>query len=445
MSRGGSQRALVLGLVWVSGLCVGAAWSQSSQRDAPPDKPSERANCDPGQCGDAESALDRAAAHPDAPPRGERLEAPDTSPRQGLSAAWADLRLLGLARAWDELLSAPAPGALGGPHLGASWRQLIDFYDGRAAFQRVFTAAEGLGPTYNDTSCANCHNAPNLGGGGADIDHGVRVHGPPWTGGDAMGLRKHAAPGFKREVGVGTVARLRSPPLYGLGVLDAIPNSDLDALADPDDRDGDGVRGVRGYRNGGRVRRPARFGQKANEWDLPTFAAGAMVDEMGLTNRLRRDARGDHDAVADPEVSDAFMRRVQAYVLLLGRPPAGATTDVSERGAEVFERVGCVGCHRATIGSGTHRVRGAYTDMLLHDMGPSLDSGIKDGVASGAHWRTAPLWGLRFRHRYLHDNRAATLDAALAHHQGEAKGASDRYRALPPEERAAVRAFLRSL
>jgi CxxC motif-containing protein (DUF1111 family) len=362
-------------------------------------------------------------------------------PAAGLEAAFLALDIDALARAWDEVLTAPAPGELGGPALGLDWRQLIEFYDGRLAFKRVFTAADGLGPTYNDVSCASCHSHPVIGGGGAGPDDAITVHGPPWTEGDAMGLRKHAIAGREREVAAGKTATLRTPPLFGLGLLDAVPEAAREAREDPDDRDGDGIRGVRGFRHGDGVRRPSRFGQKANDWDLLHFSAGAMVDEMGVTNAVRRDPRGDDDGVSDPEVDAAFVLRVYGFVRYLGRPQPLARDAEAERGAARFEAIGCTGCHAPSLGD----TAGAYTDLLLHDMGPALDSGIKDGVATGSQWRTAPLWGFRFRKRYLHDDRAADLDAVLAHHGGEAARPAQAYRGLPSTQRAAILAFLRTL
>jgi CxxC motif-containing protein (DUF1111 family) len=86
-----------------------------------------------------------------------------------------------------------------------------------------------------------------------------------------------------------------------------------------------------------------------------------------------------------------------------------------------------------------------YSDLLLHDMGPALDDHVVQGRASGSDWRTAPLWGLSSRTRYLHDGRATTLTAAIEAHGGEAAAARKRFIALPAKERANLLAFLQSL
>ncbi|HAN30194.1 MAG TPA: hypothetical protein DCQ06_01225 [Myxococcales bacterium] len=386
------------------------------------------------------SACTKVAATP--PEMGRRLtRSALPAPEAGLPAAFVDLRIEKLALAWNEVLDSPGVGELGGPLHTSSWRDLLDFYDGRVAFKRVFRADEGLGPTFNDVSCASCHSAPVIGGGGADMAQGITVHGPPWTGGDAMGLRKHAIEGVEKERAAGKTARLRTPPLFGLGLLDQVSEQDRQRLEDPEDRNGDGIRGRRGYRNGEGQQRPSRFGQKANDWDLRTFLAGALVDEMGVTNTARREPRADSDAVADPEVSEVFIDRLDAYVRQLAPPQRGPSTPSSLKGRQLFAEIGCTGCHKAQLGP----VKGAFTDLLLHDMGPSLDSGLKDGVATGAMWRTAPLWGLRHRKRYTHDERAASIAEVMALHLGEAKGPSRRFLGLPQADQAAIIAFLNTL
>jgi CxxC motif-containing protein (DUF1111 family) len=85
-----------------------------------------------------------------------------------------------------------------------------------------------------------------------------------------------------------------------------------------------------------------------------------------------------------------------------------------------------------------------YSDLLLHDMG-RLGDGIAQPPAAMSEMRTAPLWGLRLRDRYLHDGRASTLDMAILAHEGEAGVARDRYTRLTPAKRSALMAFLGSL
>lgn len=356
----------------------------------------------------------------------------------GLHAVLCDARVAAVAAGWDDIAQGAPPGALGGPLPGLDFRVYADFHDGRAAFRQPFTTQQGLGPHFNAPSCAGCHATPTLGGRGRDVaSEGIRVHGPADTGHQTMSLRKHVAAGFRLEPAEGPVSRLRSPALYGYGLLDAVPESVHVGHVDSQDADGNGIRGMVNQRAG----RTCRFGQKANEWDLLRFVAGALRDEMGMTSPVNRNQAPDADTVADPEVPASLVRRIDAFVRHLAPPPRGPIGGDEREGERLFGELGCTGCHRPTLGT----VQGAYTDLLLHDLGPGLDNGLVDALATGRHWRTAPLWGFRFRNRYLHDERAATVQEVQRLHGGEAARVSARFLALPADRQAQVVAFLRSL
>lgn len=310
-------------------------------------------------------------------PRCERHE-------PGFHAVFCDARLDTIATAWDDIRLGPAPGALGGPLPDQDWRVYADFHDGRVAFARPFAETDGLGPHFNSASCAGCHATPTLGGRGRDVEsEGIRIHGPAETGHQTMSLRKHAAAGFDLERAEGTVKRLRSPALYGLGLLDAVPEAVHVGHVDAADANKDGIHGMVNQRAG----RTCRFGQKANEWDLLRFVAGALRDEMGMTSPVNRNQAPDADTVADPEVPAGLVRRIDAYVRHLAPPPRGQVGPQEREGERLFGELGCTGCHMPTLGA----VQGAYTDLLLHDLGPGLDSGLVDALATGRHWRTPPL------------------------------------------------------
>jgi CxxC motif-containing protein (DUF1111 family) len=352
----------------------------------------------------------------------------------------AATRITDLAATWDDILECPAPGLVGGPEPGLDTATLLDFFLGRKAFRTPLTPAAGLGPHFNDVSCASCHSTPVIGGRGLDVPRqGISVHAPSVTDHNAMGLRRHAIEGFTQEVAEGRVGHLRTPALFGIGRLDSIPNAVLEASQDPDDRDGNGIRGVVNRRGAGLG--TCRFGAKANELDLLHFVAGALRDEMGVTSPQHRNQAPDGDAVPDPEVPVSFVAHLDAYVRHLARPPLGPQTQAAIAGAQVFQSAGCPGCHKPQLAD----VQGAYTDLLLHDLGPGLDNGLRDGLASGSQWRTPALWGFTLRAKYLHDERAADLEQVLANHQGEAKTASGRYFQLPAPAKAQLLAFLRSL
>jgi len=77
-------------------------------------------------------------------------------------------------------------------------------------------------------------------------------------------------------------------------------------------------------------------------------------------------------------------------------------------------------------------------------MGPELGD-ICLGLATPQEFRTEPLMGLRLSPRFLHDGRAATLEAAVELHGGEGLGSREAFRQLAEAERAALIAFLKTL
>ena len=388
-------------------------------------------------------AGNHAGSPPDVPP-GYLPDDPRELPRSqasGLGVVFDDLGVDDLCIGFAELLEMPAPGALGGPLPSLSPRAMIAFAAGRVAFRSAFTPGDGLGPHFNEAACADCHAHPVVGGIGTLPEHVIHVMEPPDLPGETVGLRRQALPGFPLEQADGRRGRRRTPPLFGLGLLDALPDEVLLAHADSEDRDGDGVRGRLNQKGRGGAIRSARFGAKSHEWNLWRFIGGAMRDEMGMTNPAAAGPQGDADAVADPEVDHATMRRIDAFVRGLAPPPRAVPDATAQRGEVLFDGIGCTACHRAALGG----VQGVYSDLLLHDLGAKLDAGLDDGPAKARFWRTPPLWGLRHRPRLLHDERVKTPADAIALHGGEAEGARKRFAALPAESRRAILAFLATL
>jgi CxxC motif-containing protein (DUF1111 family) len=87
----------------------------------------------------------------------------------------------------------------------------------------------------------------------------------------------------------------------------------------------------------------------------------------------------------------------------------------------------------------------AYSDLLLHDLGQELADGLAAESASAAEWRTAPLWGLGRAGRLLHDGRAATVEAAILWHDGEAQAARQAFLALDEADKRQLLDFLKGL
>jgi CxxC motif-containing protein (DUF1111 family) len=332
---------------------------------------------------------------------------------------------------------------------------------GRELFTAEFTAEQGLGPLFNDRSCAGCHLEPAAGGVGRNgLATVVRV-GRLTTRGFVIGSRGPVAPGHSISelgvacdlqagipAGVNVTSVRNAPPLFGSGLVDSIPAAVIRAGAVAKV---DGVRGrpnlVRGPDGRERV---GRFGWKAHVPTLELFVAEAFRSELGLTSPLAPAVAPDSSRVTDgpcaekSAASEVDRDALTAVVAFLASLPAPEPQDSRSAGAMVFQQTGCAVCHVPTLRARTREVA-LYSDLLLHDMGRALDDGVVQGSAAGAEWRTTPLWGLSDRSRFLHDGRARSVEAAIRDHGGEAQRASRRFHSLSAERRRSLLAFLESL
>lgn len=282
--------------------------------------------------------------------------------------------------------------------------------EGARLFAKVWSVAEGLGPTFNARSCSGCHTTPTAGGSGTDQRAFVLV-----TPVSPLGSRVTRR---LRIDGMGAVSEeplpregvlRRAPALFGSGVLEAVPDGEIGASPPS-----------------------GRFGWKARFRTIDEAVAAAFENELGL--------------VPGGEVSQEQVDAVSAFVRSLPPLPAGRAGPSEESGRSVFERIGCGTCHRASFGSQQGHGARPYTDLRLHDMGPALADGIREGAARPADFKTPPLWGVaRTGPPYLHDGRAATLEDAIAAHAGEAEPVARAWRQLSPTDRLRLIAFLQSL
>jgi CxxC motif-containing protein (DUF1111 family) len=365
--------------------------------------------------------------------------------------------------------------AAGAPLAGLTATQRADFEEGREDFRENEEVLDGLGPVFNERSCVACHNVPAIGGGSTRTvtRFARRVNGTfdALTALGGMLIQDHAigpADGsshtFRREnvpAQATIVVQRRSPALFGLGLVDATPDADFVALAATQTGTRDRVAGrvnlVDNARAG--MKTVGKFGWKAHVPTLIQFAGDAYVNELGITSPDFPNENCPQGNCAElafnplPGINDdgGGLVLLHNFMTLLAAPPRGAQNRDTADGEATFERIGCTQCHVATMRTGAHPIAALdrktyhpYSDFLLHDMG-ALGDGLEMGSAAGNEIRTAPLWGLRFITRYLHDGRATTLDAAILAHDGQARPARDRYAGLTGQAKTKLMAFLGSL
>lgn len=273
-----------------------------------------------------------------------------------------------------------------------------------------------------------------------------------------------------------------APQLVGMGLLDAVAESTILEWADPDDQNGDGISGrpslIKDPVTG--QTRLGRFGYKASTFSLAHQVATALNTDIGVTTRMlpNPDCGSQQSACESggQKLADADFDNLVKYNSLLGVP---ARRDYNALiGQNLFNRIGCTGCHRETLTTSgfpplaelRNQKIHPYTDLLLHDMGEGLADNLGEGTASGAEWRTAPLWGLGHsasvmladqkandtislrrdsndgnRIGFLHDGRARTIEEAILWHGGEALNAKRAFDALTTAEKAELLKFLNSL
>jgi CxxC motif-containing protein (DUF1111 family) len=260
--------------------------------------------------------------------------------------------------------------------------------------------------------------------------------------------------------------RLASP-VFGLGLLEAIPEYYILANEDVNDADGDGISGKANYVFDHRSNsmQLGRFGWKANTANIMEQCAGAYVHDMGVTNPLfpfetgYGQTNGSDGMGDDPEISQALLDEITFYCQTLGVPaPRNLDDEGVKRGAALFEQIQCAKCHIPKMISGSFSVAEVanqtfypYTDMLLHDMGEELADNRSDYLASEREWRTRPLWGIGLTQvvnghtDFLHDGRAKNITEAILWHGGEAKASKEKFKNLSASQREDLLKFINSL
>lgn len=272
------------------------------------------------------------------------------------------------------------------------------------------------------------------------------------------------------ELGADTLISPRLPPgVYGLGLLEAVPEREILRRADPRDRDRNGISGRASWleEKGSRGKKLGRFGWKAERPSLRAQVAAALSRDIGITSSVfpaatcsssEADCRQAR-SLEKAEIGDELLEAMVFYMQLLAPPERPWRRDPrAVAGFEIFRRVGCGDCHRPSMRTAAepahpelaNRSFEAYTDLLLHDMGPELADGIP-GHRRTLEWRTPPLWGIGLGQAmhgssyFLHDGRARTILEAILWHGGEAAGSRKQVERLTAAERDALVAFVGSI
>jgi CxxC motif-containing protein (DUF1111 family) len=369
--------------------------------------------------------------------------------------------------------SPPQP-ALGEPLANLTHAQRVQFEEGKTVFLRVFEPKDGLGPLFNSVSCAECHEDPVLGGVGDEVEvHATRFVAPydcdplfqqggPVIQQDATPLLR-ALGILKEQIPTNATAQARrsTPPLFGFGLVDGVPDATLLAYEDAYDANHDGISGRANRAIDGRV---GRFGRKAAVATLFDFNAGAFPQEMGVTTPLapvEETINGTPvppgtDPAPDPEITVEDIEKVNTFVRFLAPPPQQHFTDsydrtLAKRGQKLFVHLQCAACHIPKLKTGPSPIKALhrktvalYSDLLVHDMGAEL-ADICLGQAEPSEFRTELLMGLRFREQFLHDGSAKTVQDAIERHGGEAQHSRDRFKALSDRDKEALLKFLETL
>jgi len=410
------------------------------------------------------------------------------------------------------------------PGLSAEQRRAFEvgnnfFNDNWVTAPASTTARDGLGPTFNAQSCSSCHFKDGRGQPPTPTDPGERglllrlsVPGNTRDGapvphpnyGDQLqdrsinGVSAEGAISIsEREIrgtyldgtpyslmeptyevdelaygplGNETMASPRiAPPVFGVGLLEAIPESTIRDLAQAQAAEKDEISGRANmvWSPAAQATALGRFGWKANVATVEEQTLGAFLGDIGITSTLfdrqncmpAQPSCSAAPAGGEPELTDNKAQRVTFYSRALAVPERRNVGEPqNKRGSKVFERLNCSACHVPEIATGdsdlaplSNQTIRPYTDLLLHDMGPRLADGRPDFGADGSEWRTPPLWGIGLTEtvnghtRFLHDGRARNLEEAILWHGGEAAPAQRGFIALPVADRVALIAFLNSL
>jgi CxxC motif-containing protein (DUF1111 family) len=407
------------------------------------------------------------------------------------------------------------------------------FVDGLARFNEVDEVANGLGPTFNSNSCGNCHAQPSTGGTSPRTDQYPNIGPNPQieaasassatnripffitpdgpvrearfpfavtpsgslsrtpdggvhalftiTGRTDAGTCNLAQPNFDQMQQLGNLSFRIPTPVFGAGLIENIPDAAIVANM----RANSGLKqrlGISGHPNtSGNDGTITRFGWKAQNKSLEIFTGEAYNVEMGVTNSLFPNERGNPPAtcIMNPVPEDSTHFDESGYLILDdavsfslfmrflapptpsadGIPGAPAAASI-QNGKTLFSQIHCDTCHTSSLQTGLSKLTpglsnqtvGLYSDLLVHNMGSGLADNVAQGAAGPDEFRTAPLWGVGQRIFFLHDGRSGPANGGLMHaiqqhssNGSEANAVISNFNQLSPQQKQDLLNFLRSL
>ena len=383
-------------------------------------------------------------------------------------------KMISPAPATDSIMSAAIEGL--------TLEQNKKFSEGAEEFGEIYNEQTGLGPIYVATSCAGCHSGDNKGHPSTNLTRFGQsdTFGNKYLHLGAPQLQHFALPGFQPETlpTGATSSKFIAPIVAGLGLIESIPDQEIIALADPFDKDGDGISGrvhwnhipawvsplPNAIQQNDRVL--CRFGRKAAVHNLHQQVVGAFNNDMGITTSFMpidpmNPSSGIHPAAASgADIDDKSLVATVFYIQTLQAPIQRKQNDAEVMaGQYIFTKIGCAKCHTETMHTGNVTVSALsnktihpYSDFLLHDMGDALNDHYTEGFALSSEWRTTPLWGIGLAKdaqgglMYLmHDGRAHSFEEAIQLHGGEGAISKNNYQRLNATEQKQLLQFLFSL
>lgn len=385
------------------------------------------------------------------------------------------------------------------------------------------TSGAGLGPRFNSNSCVSCHSFPATGGtspannpliavatefgatnqipffitptGPVREARFINIDGGNTPDGSVHNLfvitgRQDASgchivqPDFNAEAAKKNLSFRIPTPLFGTGLIEAIPESAIIANQNANlvAKRSLGIHGIPNRtastntpKSDGSTNRSgndatiSRFGWKAQNKSLSIFAGEAMNVELGVTNEHFPNERDetvgcvfngipeDHTNFSAKTpiatISDSLSNEI--FMRFLAQPPEPISTPQTDRGSNLFSSVGCDLCHTPSFKTGSassaslaNQTVKLFSDLLLHHMGEGLEDNITQGFAGPDQFRTAPLWGISKRLFFLHDGRATDINTAIQAHsspQSEANAVIANFNKLTTAQQADLIAFVQSL